>query len=407
MGGFYTWARALLATGLAHAGPAESRHLASRDIVLSASLQNDQPVTAARSWIRAAGTPDWVETPCDWSQGALRLRLPSDGEFDIHMTLHNEVGDSAAPPTRSDVGHARVVIDTLSPVLHVHGAEWPADASIVSIGVTLVEENLAPDGLQVFYRPDVSADWMPGGPAVRTGELLVWTPPDGVQAALDLCVVAADRAGNQARQEIRVERPMRPAPVASIPEVIDVPPASQPAPPERGVAPHRIVRAQQLAEQGREFARQANWPLAVARLQAAHEMDSPDRQIRIDLAQALIRTGKLDGARTHLESVLAAEPAEAGALENLALIAATQSRYADAVALLRRLLAVRPDHAETWIRLGDLQHRLGRSTEALQAWRKAGHYAADRETKRKVEMRLKYLQPADANPDSAREKARP
>jgi tetratricopeptide (TPR) repeat protein len=116
-----------------------------------------------------------------------------------------------------------------------------------------------------------------------------------------------------------------------------------------------------------------------------------------ELGSALYSAGKYDDATTRFEAALKLTPDVPNALEGLALVAATQRRYPQAREHLLHLLRVNPQSAANWLRLGDIEHKLGNTEEAATAWQRVlDMRAADRALRDKAEKRLKLLGPARA-----------
>src|SRR5918993_2134534 len=99
---------------------------------------------------------------------------------------------------------------------------------------------------------------------------------------------------------------------------------------------------------------------------------------RLELAVAAIGEGRLPQAEALLNSVLAAAPRDADALNLLGVVRAQQRRTAEAERLFRRALAVVPAHVGAQANLGELLLTTNRTQEALQVLVAAHRLAPDR-----------------------------
>ncbi len=92
---------------------------------------------------------------------------------------------------------------------------------------------------------------------------------------------------------------------------------------------------------------------------------------REQLARLLIRQGRTEEALPLIDRLLAAEPGNSahGVLKALALQLA--ERHAEGLALITQLIADHPDEAELWLLAGNQQRYIGRTSEAVNSYRRA------------------------------------
>lgn len=401
---------------------ATPHYLPSRQIVLAYRADATQDVRA-ELWVSRDHGRQWEEAyAISAGPGTLRYFAPLDGAYDLYLILRNDAGTSGPPPQPGSEPTLRVIVDTVPPLLqlHEHRAERLEDGTpLVHVRASLVEENLSPEGIRVFYRTD-DEDWIDGGVAVHADSELTWTPPVAPGTEIDLHVVVTDLAGNTSAAELPgveipapppIEKPDDQAAPESQPAVTDtvtveplviapvVPPASvasastNSAPASSGSqiseAPPTLSRLRELA--GR-FMSEGRYSLAVARLEDALEQDPQDAGLLVDLGSALYRLRRYEEARRRFETALNQVPRHTAALEGLALVAATEKRYPDARRHLQRLLKLNPLSSHGWLRYGDIEYRLGNTASALEAWEHVLTLPdADSEAGAKARRRLKYF----------------
>lgn len=428
----------LLTAASAAAGPVP-RYLPARRIVVEYQAANGVEVAAAELWVSTDGCATWSR-PADVTSGPATLvfTAPADGRYDLFLVLHGAAGGSGPPPVAGCEPIATAIIDTAPPLLQVHGPyregsdeSASVEPGVVQLAVTLIEENLSDSGVRVHYRTP-NGQWVDGGVAAVADGRLAWRAPPTRAGALDLRIVATDRAGNRAAAEVAaVPIPAAPATQAAGPpgtagqasggeaagmatavapvappqvEGVHVAPVAPvtgpgaaPAAAADGAAPGLGGRADDLRalrELATKFMSEGRYSLAAARLEDALELAPQDADLLVDLGSALYRLGRHEDADRRFRSALGAAPDHAGALDGLALVAATQRRYPEARAHLRELLRLRPQSGLTWLRAGDIEHRLGRTSEALRAWEQVLRVAdADAEVRAMAERRLDYFRP--------------
>ncbi len=310
-------------------------------------------------------------------------------------------------------------------------------AAVLLLRATIVEEHLAESALRLFYRfPE--ADWCDGGPVQRQGNTLRWPWPLGLGRPHEMRLLVVDRAGNRAWTDIvgidrappgatgdapapppptaaagvvtsadpaaRVAavQPVEPpapvriepvAPVASVQWERVSPPATAPADPPRSDP----AWARELRARAAQFAAEGRLDLAAARLEDAVSADPSDPAVRVELGRLLYRLGQIEAAGAQFDAARELRADDPGALDGLALVAATRGRYAEARDLLLHLRAVTPDHARLALRLGDVEHRLGRTDAAVRAWQQAlAAPDADATIRAMARRRLEYFDPQRA-----------
>lgn len=419
---------AILATQVAAAVAAPPRYVSSRDIALEYQPTNAAAVATAYVWVSADAGRTWQ--PADVvreGERTVHYAAPSDGKYDFYIVLRNAAGASAPDPQPGSTPDITVVVDTTPPLFQVHAAAVEPDDNgrpAVVMQATLVEENLSETAVRVFYRT-APGEWLDGGPAQVGSGRIVWSPPASVSAVIDLRAIAADRAGNRTSSDahgVRIRpsapptaeqtatsqpasfaptsrtspvEPPKVAPVAPV-AALSNSPTSAPAP----LSPTDALDLENLRTLAARFMREGRHSLAAARLQDAVALSPNDPDLQAALGDALYRTGRYDDAEARFQSALATLPNHVPAIEGLALVAATQKRYSQAREQMLHLQQLQPDSGSVWLRSGDIEHRLGNTTQAIAAWQRVLKTAdVDRELREKAQRRLEYFAPGRTTPD--------
>jgi hypothetical protein len=402
-----------LPAAAARSDPPPIRYVNTRQVLLTVNPADEQPIDRARLWFSTDEFQTWQDAANRPLENCtLTFEATKDGKYLFYIVLENEAGRSAPPPTPGSEPHLAVVVDTALPTIQIHQAQAAAsDAGReIRLDVSLIEENLGPAGLRVFYRTGPQAPWQDGGSAACIDGEITWHPPQEINPEVDIRVVATDLAGNQAFDAIHrvpttpataatatgptkpgpairppatttapgeppparvVVEPVKPVTVApvdpiSLDEPASEPPASKPKPPP---APNQ--QAERLRTLAKRYLAQGRFSLAGARLQDALKLLPNDPNLQVDLGSVLYRARQYDQADRLFQHALAAAPDHLGAIEGLALVAATKNRYSHARAHLQRLLRLDPESGRHWLYYGDIEHKLGNAAEAHAAWEKA------------------------------------
>lgn len=405
------------------AAPAPSpQYVASNRIILSFASNASERIYRVEPWVSTDGGERW--TPADArriSEHSLRFEAPADGRYDFFLVIESAAGRSSDPPAQGAAPHASIIVDTAPPTLQVHRATAtlaPGDPprAALRFDVTLRDEHLSDGGVRVFFRPAATLDafWNDGGGASVRGDVIDWSPPPDAPSRIDVRVVAIDRAGNRAMDEVgdvaipataadsRSDDPQAADGSAIAPDRDEHPPPTEPPAASAAASPARDApptparppaanpsKLRRLAEMYREMGLLA---LAVARLEEALAAEPDDLAARLALGELHAQLGRLDDARCELETVLSRDPDAARARDALASVAMTQRRYAEARRLLRAMLEASPDDAQAWLRLGDAESCLGNRDEAIAAWRRAAAGpATDDSTAARARERLRLV----------------
>jgi tetratricopeptide (TPR) repeat protein len=94
--------------------------------------------------------------------------------------------------------------------------------------------------------------------------------------------------------------------------------------------------------------------------------NQPDMQL--DAASALARLGRFGEARPYFERAAALRPNDVKPVIGLMQLDAQEGKTEPAIARGRAFIARRPEIADTYLELGDLLLKLGRSDEARKVW---------------------------------------
>lgn len=89
-----------------------------------------------------------------------------------------------------------------------------------------------------------------------------------------------------------------------------------------------------------------------------------------EAAVAAHRNGQLADAAAGYRKVLTTDPADLGALGNLALVLSSLARHDDAQRCMRAAVRLKPDDAASWFNLANLQRRGGAPAEAAAIYRR-------------------------------------
>jgi Flp pilus assembly protein TadD len=391
----------------------DTRYVAERDVVLTYATANDAPVERVDVWLTRDGGKSWNRAPVEQcGRLSVCFHAPEDGWYGFYLVLHNSAGASADPPAAGAEPHSQVIVDTVAPALQVHRGIEPVHVvpgQPLNLRLSLIDEHLGSRPVRVFYRAGCDAAWADGGPANLDGLELTWPAPVELADSADLRIVATDLAGNRAFEDVPnlpVDVPTS-LPVADAP-VANLPPDSQPttspaAPPAEAVARrYAFGELDRLKELRRLAARQSaagHFPQAAETLEQAVQICPDDPDLLSGLGEALYSAGRQGEAERWFSAAAAASPDHPRALEGLALVAATQKRYSQAAAHLEHLLRIEPESAQTWLHYGDVEHKLGETSNALEAWERVVSLRdADPAVRESAERRLKYFGPPRVRP---------
>lgn len=416
------WKSLLLLACAIPAVAGDARWVNQRQVVLSCEAAG--AVDKSRLWVSCDDGKHWTAAEHRFDAGRIYTTLAADGRWSFFIVLENAAGASAAPPVDGTTPQATLIVDSAAPtlqILSVRQVHAPAagDRPQLLLRTVLVDENLGPQAARAYYRCDEDQTWRDGGPLdlgrVGAGRELSWLcPPDAVRA-IQLMLIATDLAGNRASdvtEVITLDTP--PAPPASQPAsqpgsrlVATSQPASRPAtafldfvgPPDVAA----LRRAAALRQRAEHRLLTGDLDLALARFDQAVALDPNDFTTINELGAALLRANRLDEARDRFDRALNLSSNNIDALEGLAQVAVGQQRFNDARDLLRQIVARDPASARTWLRLGDVEFKLGRRTEGIAAWRKAAETGTNSGVAEKADARLKaFADSHDADGDHAR-----
>ncbi len=343
-----------------------------------------------------------------------------------------------------------------TPIAAETGTSPAATGTRWRLQLSVFDEHLGPAGVRVFYRPDGQQSWSDGGVLNIAGAVREWTAPHPIRAAkIDLCVVATDLAGNSRRSELRgvlaasgasTSQPaVAPAALsgdgAEMRDRIarDAPRARHSASDldrasarQVDVAAGAALAASVSAVQngGEPLLRQASPPgadglhvpvppaspsfeqasalrlialrhvaagetrLAAARLEEALRLAPDDVETLLVYAAAKARSRDWPAAVALYQQTLAVAPQEPRALDGLAAALTARGEYPASAATLETLVRVAPRSADAWLHYGDVQHRLGRSAAARNAWTQARELATDADQRARATRRLAVSAPA-------------
>lgn len=385
---------------------ADVRYVATRVVLLAFATANQAPVEQVDLWVTRDGGKTWSREPgrpC--GRQTLAFQAPADGWYGFYLVLHNSAGVSADPPAAGTEPHSMAIVDTVAPVLQLHrGSEPPRIVAgcPFSLRLSLIDEHLGPRPLRAFTRTHGEETWVDGGWADLDGPELTWSAPADLAGPVDLRIVATDLAGNRALDDL-LDVPVEAAPPPPDAEPITgtptpAPPA-EPASASRRYALGELDKLNELRNLSAKLGATGNYAQAAEALRQAVEMWPDDPDLLASLAEAVYSDGRHDEAEHWFSTAIAADPDHFRALEGLALVAATKRRYPQAAAHLEHLLRLQPNSAQIWLRYGDVEHKLGEKSRALEAWERVISLRdADPAVRQSAERRLKYFQPPRLRP---------
>lgn len=395
----------------------EPAYLNHRAVILAVETANAADVDVAL-YVRSPSEPDWRSATFDRLHAhAIRYVAPRDGRYDFFLVLTNHAGQSSPQPEAASRAHAEIVVDTLPPLLQVHGVSRQsaatAQAEQLRIDLTFIEDNAGSQAVRVFYRAADEKTWRDGGALAVNRASGIWRIPADARGQIELNIIATDRAGNRTSQEVvgvdtgRIIANSKNS--AATPRAVErqtSPPAAEPAPiAEKTLMPQQnpqtipiaetnppddaALRFASLRAKAKAFVERGEYDLALARVGDALKLQPDDRECRNLAGAAHFWSGRYAKAAEHYRDVLNRDADNVTALEGLALVASTTRDYRTARKLLTRLTELQPEQGQHWLRLGDVSSRLADEAAAVRAWRKAAATPnADEKLRRQVRRRL-------------------
>lgn len=374
-----------------------ARFVSDNDLLLTYATRGSAAVERLSVYVSSDGGRTWVPIAhAPAGPGTASVHVEHDGRYDFFMVLENAAGRSSPPPQTGSAPHASIYVDTTAPTLQLHDAQIQRDASgglVARVELTLIEENLAEGGLRLFYRIKNAPQWVDVGARQTPGRVFERPLPADLHGAVDLRVVATDMAGNRTFDDrlgvtvppLAAEKPA-PASQPTSQPVATSPPTSQTATPP--LPTPKVIALRRMA---REYMRRGEYSLAVARLSEALELSPDDPGLLVELGQAIYGTRDLAAAAGRYQQALTLAPDDTGALEGLALVEARQRHYPAARGYLEHLLRLQPQSGRMWLNYGDVLHRLGEGSAAVEAWSRVLETKADAQVREMARQRLRYL----------------
>lgn len=382
------------------------RFVNSRHVALCYRTADAAVVDAVHVWVSTDSGRTWQsQDEVQVFDDRVLCAVERDGRYDFYLVLENAAGVSAPPPVAGTRPHSSVVVDTTPPLLQIHSSKLDTDdegLTLLSLRTSLIEEHQSRRGCRLFYRGDPTGLWCDGGEVCVSDDLAEWPVPKLDADRIEVKLVATDQAGNRAVSAafaVELPRPAKPEPAKPEPtepqrevalaasETSMAPSALPPAPAEP--TKEDLTRVAGLREAALRYLREGRLGLAEARLRDALERAPQQTDLLIDLGTVLYHAKRYDDAGSWYQRASGLEPNHLGAIEGLAVVAATQRRYPEARQHLERLLTKQPDSGLTWLRMGDVEHKLGRADAAVEAWRRAANASdSSRDVRSRAEVRL-------------------
>jgi tetratricopeptide (TPR) repeat protein len=412
----------------------DAEYVSARDLVVSGRARGST-LADAQLWGSSDGGQSWIRLAAQpQPDGSLAVSVPADGSWVFRAV--RRAGPGQLPPQGlADAHDALICVDTAPPTLQLHDglvAREPGRPAQLRLSLTLLEENLADGGVRLFYRAGGERAWRDGGALACSQGQADWTLPDEPPDVLDMRVVAIDRAGNRAADELcGVLTGGKPSEAREDAEVslaahVDLAPVSEHAAPEGrtagldtmmrpvedvlmaetsafGDAPetNAVRRAaggavRRLREQAQRHVEEGRLALALARLEDALREAPADPDLLSEAGGVLARAQRWSEAREHFRSALASDPEHVGALEGQALVAFSQREFEQAREHLLALLRLRGE-ARHRLRYGDTESQLGNTAAARHAWQGVIDDAtADATLRERAKARLARTEPGRA-----------
>ena len=139
----------------------------SSRIVVSPQVDAGTPVERIELWSSRDGRRSWRLATTTTDSRRVEYEAPEDGRYELYLRLINEAGASADAPTAGAAPTASVIVDTIPPLLQLHEARAALDdagETVLSLRLSIFDENLGPAGLRLFFRAAGTATWHDGGP---------------------------------------------------------------------------------------------------------------------------------------------------------------------------------------------------------------------------------------------------
>lgn len=370
----------------------EVAFVASRHVALAVHSGPESVVDQIELWVTTDGGRTW--TLDQTLRGVERpiFRAPRDGRYGFLVRLRNAAGDSGPAPRPGATPQHEAIVDTTPPLVQLHAAQrQPTDPSVVMLHATIIEEHLGLDSPYVFYRHATDRPWIAGGRAAHSPDGLRWRMLSSVSRdmTLNVCIVVVDHAGNRTMSDPVDLAPVEQPTASEVAEALPEPePTTQPVIAPASPSPEDFEELQRLRREAAALMQSGQPVLARRRLEDAHARWPQHAGIMVDLGRLAWRTHNVDEAQRRLVDALEGDPDNAAALESLAAIANAERRYRDAEQYLERSLQSAEPSAWLWLRLGDVKHRQGRTSEALQAWQQATTLQADSVAAQRATRRL-------------------
>lgn len=376
------------------------------------------PVQSVELWVTRDRGLNWDPVGEDPDAvSPFPLELHEDGLYGFYVIARNASGPSSPPPGRETVPHHWATLDTAPPVAQLHPPiqSLRGGRRMVQVRWTVVDGNLPPRPVELWYRPHDNEPWrrITPSPISNTGAF-DWEVPRGVTGSIEIRLTAHDLAGHTAdagpqRIGLRVDRES-PSESALSAEHRQIDPRSASrgfAPDERGSGDRARETGYSPAISGSTRAREKAHRLyldaitlgergedreAIPKLREAVRLDPEHTEAFAAMADILYRLGDRERALSAYEIALAQKPSHRAALRGSARVFSQMRDYGQASELLRKVLRYNPADAETWLNLGDVAIFQGDEAFARECYLRATDTNPEaRETIMEARKRLELL----------------
>lgn len=137
-------------------------------------------------------------------RGPVEFDLPEDGLYGIALVT-STANQPGGPPASGDTPDWWVEIDTVKPVVLLHGAHLGLgdEVGTLQLSWSARDKNLTADAVEIAYAPAPEGPWQVIAKGLKAEGQYRWSIPREAGARAYLRVDASDRAGNLGRYESR------------------------------------------------------------------------------------------------------------------------------------------------------------------------------------------------------------
>ncbi len=285
--------------------------------------------------------------------GGISFDAAHDGSYGFRLAIN---GSNGVEPLET----FWTWVDGEPPVLQLHPLNLEHGAGIqpvVLVRWTAVDAGLARRPVSLAYRVGVKGQWHGIEDGVANTGSYDWRLPEGVSGDVAIRVRCVDRAGHAASAVGTSSVPSRNVEdiesFGSLPRNVKAF-VGQDLPQERGVREADRERADKLFDKAQQHVARTEYRLAASRLRDVLAIDPQRVDALVTLGGVLYAQGLKDEALESYGLALSQRPNSYEALEGSALVHLGEKRFGAAVQQLSQIVRNDPNHAQTWLHLGDV-----------------------------------------------------